>query len=41
MTDLIWIGNALFPRWIVFAVPIAAVIVVYLFAYLVTSKERE
>ena len=32
MTDLIWVGNTLYPRWFVFAVPIAIVIVPYLIA---------
>ena len=40
MSDLIWVGNTLLPRWIVFASPVAVVVVIYLFAYLFTSNNR-
>lgn len=36
MTDLIWIGNALYPRWIVFAA-VAAIPVTYLVADIIFS----
>jgi len=39
MTDLIWIGNTLYPRWIVFAIPIVVVVAIYVFAAIV-SQER-
>ncbi len=38
MTDLIWIGNTLYPRWIVFAVPLLVVVAIYVFAALVSRK---
>lgn len=36
MTDLIWIGNTLYPRWLVFAVAVmTAVVFSYAFAAVV------
>lgn len=37
MTDLIWVGNTLLPRWIVFAVPIALVMLPYLIAGVIAT----
>lgn len=41
MTDLIWFGNTLYPRWIVFSVPLLVVVAIYVFAALVSRNSTQ
>lgn len=41
MNDLIWIGNTLYPRWFVMAVPLALVITPYVIAAVVSGLRRK
>ena len=36
MSELIWVGNTLYPRWFVFAVPMALVAAPFVIAGIVT-----
>lgn len=38
MNDLIWIGNTLYPRWIVFLIPVLAVVGLYVFCAFVNRN---
>jgi hypothetical protein len=40
MNDLIWIGNTLYPRWIVLAVPLALILTPYLVAAAVSGMRK-
>jgi hypothetical protein len=40
MNDLIWIGNTLYPRWLVMAVPLALIFAPYLVAGVVSSMRK-
>jgi hypothetical protein len=40
MTDLIWIGNALSPRWVAFAACAVVILALAAFAVFMTSKEK-
>jgi hypothetical protein len=40
MDDLIWIGNSLYPRWVVFAAPLGALLVVYLVVAAIVQVRR-
>lgn len=36
MSDLIWVGNTLYPRWVVFVVPLAATLVSFAAGWLLS-----
>jgi hypothetical protein len=38
MSDLIWIGNTLYPRWFVFSVPLAALLLLAVIVILIRSR---
>lgn len=44
MSDLIWIGNTLYPRWFVFAVPtvmlVASVVAGWLLSWSISKLRR-
>lgn len=40
MSDLIWIGNALYPRWVLFAVLVAAGLALAAFSAFMSEKVK-
>ena len=40
MSDLIWVGNTLYPRWVVFVVPLAATLVSFATGWLLSWSIR-